>query len=241
MQISVVVPAFNETLSISRCLNSLAEQATDYPFDVTVVDNNSSDGTADVAASFPFVHVVREPRQGVSRARQAGLFQARGEIVAQTDADTELPRDWVERIGRAFEDDNELVLVSGPMSFSSGPPVAAAIQCILNWLVLCWWSLTRRLAVVNGCNFAVRRRALIKIGGFPIDLPEVGDSRILRQLRRHGRVRLMQGNRVRTSARRFRDQGVLRVYSFYLLEQIASVFEMRPEKIMSRPAVRRPD
>jgi peptidoglycan/xylan/chitin deacetylase (PgdA/CDA1 family)/glycosyltransferase involved in cell wall biosynthesis len=241
MRISVVIPAFNESLSISRCLGSLAKQDTGYPFDVIVVDNNSSDGTASVAASFPFVRVVSEPKQGVTRARQAGLARAQGEVVAQTDADTDLPCDWIERIGRAFESDKTLVLVSGPMSFSSGPPVAAAIQCVLNWLVLAWWLLTGRLAVANGCNFAVRREALTEAGGFPTDLPEVGDSRILGRLRRRGRVRLLQENLVRTSSRRFRDQGVLRVYYFYLLEQIASVFELRPERIMSRPAVRRSD
>jgi peptidoglycan-N-acetylglucosamine deacetylase len=241
MRISVVIPAFNESLSIGRCLTSLAEQNSDYPFDVIVVDNNSSDATAAVAASFPFVRVVQEPRQGVARARQAGLAGAQGEVVAQTDADTELPSDWIQRIGQAFDADNRLVLLSGPMSFSSGPFVAAAIQCVLNWLVLAWWVLTGRLAVANGCNFAARREALTAVGGFPTDLPEVGDSRILGRLRRRGSVRLLHRNLVRTSSRRFRDQGVLRVYYFYLLEQIASVFELRPERIMSRPAVRRAD
>jgi peptidoglycan/xylan/chitin deacetylase (PgdA/CDA1 family)/glycosyltransferase involved in cell wall biosynthesis len=241
MQISVVIPAFNESLSIGRCLASLAAQRTCYPLDVIVVDNNSSDGTEAVAETFPFVRVIREPDQGVSRARQAGLRQARGDVVAQTDADTQLPPDWVERIGRAFEDDENLVLVSGPMSFRKGPPLAVAIQCILNWLAFTWWLFTGRLAVVNGCNFAVRKQALLEAGGFPSDLPEVGDSRILGPLRRLGRVRLLPANLVRTSSRRFRDQGVLSVYCFYLLEQIASIFDMQPERIMTRPAVRLPD
>jgi len=241
MRLSVVIPAYNERLSIQHCLASLGRQETSYPFDVIVVDNNSTDGTGDLAASFPFVRVVQEPRQGVARARQAGQNQASGEVVAHTDADSELPRDWIELIGRTFDRRPDLVLSSGPMCFPSGPLVARAIQCVLNWLTLLWWMLTRRLAVVNGCNFAVRTQTLAEVGGFPVDLPEIGDSRILAPLRRRGRVALLNRCLVRTSSRRFHDQGVFHVYSFYLLEQIASVFNVCPAWIMSRPAIRLPE
>jgi peptidoglycan/xylan/chitin deacetylase (PgdA/CDA1 family) len=238
MRLSVVIPAYNEGHAIRRCLDSLAGQKTSYPFEVIVVDNNSTDETGQIAAGYPFVRVVHESRQGVAPARQAGVNAADGEVIAQTDADTEAPSDWLERIGRAFEEDSALVLVTGPFSFPRGPLLARVIQTLLNWIAFLWWLVTRRVAAVNGCNFAVRADALAEAGGIPLDLPEAGDSRILGLMRRRGRVALLRGCAVRSSPRRFVQQGVLRVYSFYLLEQISSLLDWCPESIMTRPAVR---
>lgn len=241
MQISVVVPAYNEELWIGRCLEALARQETAYPYEVVVVDNNSTDRTAEIAASFAGVRVVQEPCQGLVRARQAGQSSAAGEVVAHTDADSEPPPDWVERIGRAFEQRPELVLVSGGMRFPRAPLLARMIQTVLNWIVLSWWMLTGRLAVVNGCNFAVRASALTKAGGFAVDMPETGDSRVLAILKPEGAVSLLRGAVVRTSARRFRGQGVLSVYSLYFLEFMGSVLGRRPESFMKIVDFRLPE
>jgi peptidoglycan-N-acetylglucosamine deacetylase len=236
--ISVVIPAYNEASCIGRCLRSLARQVTRFAFEVIVVDNDSTDGTAAVAASYPGVRVVFEPCKGIVPARQAGQRAARGTIVAHTDADSELPANWIESIGRAFEAQPGLVLVSGAMSYQAGPRRACVLQRILNALVLAWWFLTRRLAVVNGCNFAVRATALQRAGGFAVALPETGDSRVLSLLRPQGRVALLRGAVVRTSARRFVDQGVLRAYLFYFLEQLGSLLGIRLEQNMNAPDVR---
>jgi peptidoglycan-N-acetylglucosamine deacetylase len=241
MHLSVVIPAYNEARSIQPCLRSLAAQQTRYPFEVVVVDNNSTDQTAEAARAFPFVRVVHEPRQGIALARQAGEDAASGEVVLHTDADSELPADWVDRVGREFEQDENLVLLSGPIAYPSGPLLARGLQILLNWAALVWWALTRRLAVVNGCNFAVRKSALDRAGGFPCALPEIGDSRVLGMLRRQGRVALLRGRPVRTSPRRVEAQGVLYVYGFYLLEQIASVLSISMDGFMRRQAVRLTD
>lgn len=241
MQLSVVVPAYNEELWLGRCLDSLAQQETSYPFEVLVVDNNSTDGTAAIAAGYEGVRVVHESRQGLVPARQAGQAAAVGAVVAHTDADSVLPPDWVERIGRAFEERPGLVLVSGTMCFPTAPLRARLVQTLANWIVLVWWLLTRRLAVVNGCNFAVRADALAAAGGFAVDLPDIGDSRILSILKLYGKVALLRGRLVRTSARRFRGQGVLRVYWFYFREQVGSVLGHQPEQIMRLRDFRLPD
>jgi peptidoglycan/xylan/chitin deacetylase (PgdA/CDA1 family) len=238
MEISVVIPAYNEETSLGACLESLARQQTSYPFEV--VDNNSNDRTAEIAASYAGVRVVSEARKGLVYARQTGQVAAWGEVVAHTDADSTLPPTWVESIGAAFDRQPDLVLVSGPMCYPVGPLLARVIQSTLNLLVLIWWLLTRRLAVVNGCNFAVRADALAAAGGFAVGLPETGDSRVLSLLRPHGAVALLSGPVVRTSARRFVDQGVLHVYVFYFLEQIGSLLGMQPERVMSVPDVRIP-
>jgi glycosyltransferase involved in cell wall biosynthesis len=97
LRFSIVVPAYNEASYVGAALRSL--QAQDYPgpYEIIVVDNNSTDGTGEIAASYG-VTVVKEMEPGVCQARQRGTAEARGEIVVSTDADTVQPIDWLSRI-----------------------------------------------------------------------------------------------------------------------------------------------
>ena len=101
MRLSVVVPAYNEQDYLPACLESilaeLARNTARGEFEIIVVDNTSTDRTAEVASRFPGVRVVTEPRKGLTRARQCSLDQARGTILAYVDADTRMPPGWVGR------------------------------------------------------------------------------------------------------------------------------------------------
>lgn len=111
-QVSIVIPVYNEQKYIRNCLRSIQQQ-TVKPFEVIVVDNNSTDDTAKIARSFKFVRVIREPRQGIIPARTTGCNAAEGDIIARLDADTILSKDWVERVANYFEKDDELVALGG--------------------------------------------------------------------------------------------------------------------------------
>lgn len=91
---SVIVPAFNVAPYLERCLRTLLEQ-TEHDFEVVVVDDGSTDRSADIAAQFAVrdcrFRVVKQPNGGLSAARNAGLELATGEWVAFIDGD-----DWVE-------------------------------------------------------------------------------------------------------------------------------------------------
>ena len=87
LRFSVIVPAYNEAAYLDRALGSLLHQDYDGEYEVIVVDNNSCDDTAAIAAQYG-VQVVTEPQQGVCAARQRGVDCARGEIIISTDADT---------------------------------------------------------------------------------------------------------------------------------------------------------
>ena len=100
--VSVVIPVWNSPDLIGKCLTALAQQT--YPrdrFEVLVVDNGSTDATANVARSYPFVAVLSEPVAGSYRARNRGLRSARGEYVAFTDADCIPDPDWLTAAVRA--------------------------------------------------------------------------------------------------------------------------------------------
>ncbi|RCV51957.1 glycosyltransferase family 2 protein [Marinitenerispora sediminis] len=121
MRISVIVPAFNEEAVIGRCLEALVGQTS--PVDeILVVDNNSTDGTAEVAARFEDrgVRVVREPRQGLIPARNRGFDEATGDVLGRIDADTVVERDWSQRLREAAADPT-VSAVTGPSWFYDAP------------------------------------------------------------------------------------------------------------------------
>ncbi|HSX35012.1 MAG TPA: glycosyltransferase family 2 protein [Candidatus Saccharimonadales bacterium] len=103
LRVSLVIPVYNEESYLALCLQAIAQQ-TVRPFEVIVVDNNSTDNTAAIAHQFPFVTVLQESRQGVAFARDRGFNAARGDIIGRTDGDTILAPDWVEKLQQAFAD-----------------------------------------------------------------------------------------------------------------------------------------
>jgi glycosyltransferase involved in cell wall biosynthesis len=103
--VSVIIPTHNEADRIAQCLKSVF--ATRYPsLEVIVVDDHSSDNTVEVASSYPVKLVRREFRGGTSVARNEGLKDAQGEIVAFVDADCEVNADWLTLLMSHYTDQN---------------------------------------------------------------------------------------------------------------------------------------
>ncbi|HYH74730.1 MAG TPA: glycosyltransferase family A protein [Candidatus Saccharimonadales bacterium] len=102
-RVSIVIPAHNEEGRLRACLESIAAQ-TSRPYEVIVVDNNSTDTTTAIAASFPFVRIVSEAQQGIVFARNAGFDAATGDIIGRIDADVTMPSNWVAHIQAFYAD-----------------------------------------------------------------------------------------------------------------------------------------
>ncbi|OGG14842.1 hypothetical protein A2773_07120 [Candidatus Gottesmanbacteria bacterium RIFCSPHIGHO2_01_FULL_39_10] len=109
--ISVIIPAYNEEKYIARCLSSLKKQ-TYKDFEIIVVDNNSTDKTAEIAQKYG-ARVVKENIQGMTPARERGFREAKAEIIARTDADTILPPNWLEEIYKSFQRNPKAVGILG--------------------------------------------------------------------------------------------------------------------------------
>lgn len=109
--VSVIVPAYNEAGTIEDCLDALLQQT--YPrdrYEVLVVDNGSTDGTAAVVESFP-VELLSVPEGGQFAARNRGIDRATGDVLAFTDADVRVTDDWIAAGVAAIEalDDRPIV------------------------------------------------------------------------------------------------------------------------------------
>ncbi len=240
MEISFVVPAYNEERLIAECLRSILREieASGCDAEVIVVDNASTDGTARVASGFRGVRVVVEPRRGVMLARQRGFRESRGDIVACIDADSRLTRGWIDTVRREFAASRRLVCLTGPCvsrDISAVTRIGALgwyiVASVLYGLVL--QRLFRTAALLQACNHAVRRTALVRIGGYNTAIDFHGDEADMsRRLVRVGRVKFSFRLPIYTSGRRLRQEGALRTAWGYALD---SLFMILYGRCLSRP------
>lgn len=156
LRVSLVIPAYNEERHLRQCLAAIASQRVSA-FEVILVDNNSSDKTAAIAAEYPFVRVVHESRQGVVFARDAGFDAARGDIIGRIDVDTLLDPDWVATVQHIFAN-GQIDAVSGSVRYDD-----MAWSRFASWVdLLCRRYLAHKLGrevYLFGSNMAIRRSA----------------------------------------------------------------------------------
>lgn len=112
--VSVVIPVYNDASGLQRCLEGLLDQT--YPtdkFEILVVDNGSEDHPEAVVSRFEPARLIVEPTRGSYAARNRGIREASGELVAFTDADC-IPTDtWLERGISHLIEDERIGLVGG--------------------------------------------------------------------------------------------------------------------------------
>ena len=116
LTLTIVIPAYNEERHIKACLESIARQAI-KPEQVIVVDNNSTDGTAEVARSFDFVTLLHESKQGIAYARDRGYDATTSELIGRIDADTVLSPHWVSYAKRFMSKHSNEILTGGAYAY----------------------------------------------------------------------------------------------------------------------------
>jgi cellulose synthase/poly-beta-1,6-N-acetylglucosamine synthase-like glycosyltransferase/peptidoglycan/xylan/chitin deacetylase (PgdA/CDA1 family) len=166
--VSVIVPAYNESAGIEAAVRSLL--ASDHPVEIIVVDDGSTDGTADLVESLrlPGVRVIRQRNAGKPAALNAGLAAARCELVVMVDGDTVFEPGTVRTIVQPFADPR-VGAVSGNAKVVNRGGLLGRWQHI-EYVV--GFNLDRRLfdlaecmPTVPGAVGAFRRRALLALGG----------------------------------------------------------------------------
>jgi glycosyltransferase involved in cell wall biosynthesis len=235
MRVSFVIPAYNEAANIGRCLDSIFRElrAAHGEGEVVVVDNGSTDRTAELAGAYPEVLVVPEPRKGITVARQAGFAASRGDLVASVDADTMLTLGWLQTVLREFSRDPQLVCLSGPFIYYDTPwsvrfwtrlfYAAAFVTYLVNRFVL------RTGSMAQGGNFICRRWALQRIGGFDTTIDFYGeDTDIAQRLHRVGGVKFTFRLPIYASGRRIVAEGLIVTGARYALNYFWVIVFRKP-------------
>ncbi|MHA4949201.1 bifunctional polysaccharide deacetylase/glycosyltransferase family 2 protein [Micromonospora sp. SD19] len=172
--VSVIVPAYNEKEGIAAAVRSLA--GGDHPggIEVVVVDDGSTDGTADIvdALRLPNVRVVRKPNGGKPSALNTGVALARHDLIVMVDGDTVFEPDAVRRLVQPFADP-QVGAVAGNVKVGNRRSLIAKWQHI-EYVI--GFNLDRRLyetlrcmPTVPGAIGGFRRQALRYAGGMTDD------------------------------------------------------------------------
>ena len=235
IKISFVIPAYNEENFISQCLNSILNEIKKEKIsaEVIVVNNNSSDKTKEIVSNFKNVLIVDEKKQGLTFARQAGFLKSRGELIANIDADTILTDKWIKTVIEEFDNNKNLVALSGPQIYYDVDKKILIGEKIFYFIAYLTYLINKHIlnigSMIQGGNFIVRREALLKIGGFNTNILFWGeDTDIAKRLHKIGDVKFTFKLPIYASGRRLKREGVLKTAWRYTLNYFYILFFDKP-------------
>lgn len=168
IQISVIIPHFNQPDFLARCLTSLAAQTGDVPpHEIIVVDNGSREMPEAVVQAFDGVRLLCEPTPGPGPARNAGVAASRGSILAFIDADCLADPGWLARINGYFGANPDHGILGGDVYIAREDPdritMLEAYESVYAYRMKEY--ITRQGFTGTG-NLGVRAQVMAQVGPF---------------------------------------------------------------------------
>ena len=214
--ISILIATLNEEKYIGHLMKSL-EMQTFPDFEVVIVDGGSKDKTLEEASRYRIktrTFVIEGGRESYSK--DFAVSKAEGSIFLFTNADSIFPRDLVEKVYKKFQQNKQLIVITGPHILYDGPVIGK----IEYFALYAFRYLTARLRYAfhsGGSFFAVRKEYFKKVGGFGIealDFDGVPQTKIA-EIYGFSRVEFSPSTYVYISARRMEKMGFIRSNMFY--------------------------
>lgn len=177
LPVSVVIPTRDRAEYLSVALASLGRQAAAPPHEIIVVSDGSLDATAEVAARAGAQLVAFESPRGLNAARNAGIGQSRGALVAFLDDDVEVGAGWIAAVvaGAARHPSSEAF--GGPIRPRfEGPAPSSCGRDADPITALDLGPREREVEIVWGANFIVRREVFDRVGRFDESIGGHGDE-----------------------------------------------------------------
>lgn len=199
MTISIIVPTYNEERYLPKTIASI-KHLDHLPDEIIVVDGSSTDNTPKVAKALG-AKVIIEKHSTIGYARQKGLLAARGDIVAFTDADTQVPRNWLSTIERQIQKPN-VVGVFGGFRVHDGPWWYRVFINVLQPALNTFYFTVLGVPMACGQNMAFYKKKALSVGGFPEEFKIAEDVEIARRLMKAGKIIFRQNFTVLSSGRR---------------------------------------
>ncbi len=164
MKVSVIIPAYNAQSTIGQTLKALMEQDYSEKFEILVVDDGSSDQTAQIIRSFANVRYIHQPNAGPAAARNHGAKFSQGFILAFTDSDCIPHKNWLSQLTRGFIA-KDVAVVMGSYGIANKDNLLA--YCVYKEIVFRHERFLPDFPKVFGSyNFCVKKNIFEKVGGF---------------------------------------------------------------------------
>ena len=164
IQASIIIPAYNAANRIPACLNSLLAQQTAREYEIIVVDDGSTDNTAEIVKQYDRVRLITQANAGPASARNHGVQVATGAIVLFIDDDCIATLDWLERMLASF-DDSEIIGAKGAYLTNQKELIARFVQIEYEekYDVL---AKHQYIDFIDTYSAAFRRREFLNAGGY---------------------------------------------------------------------------
>ncbi len=164
MILSVIVPAYNAQGTIGKTLKALTEQDFSGSFEIIVVDDGSTDQTAEIIRTFPKVQYIYQPNAGPGTARNHGAKVSQGQVLAFTDSDCIPHKDWLTRLMEGFISD-DVGVVMGSYGIVNKESLLAF--CVYKEIIFRHNKfLSDFPKVFGGYNFCIKKIVFEQVGGF---------------------------------------------------------------------------
>lgn len=193
---SIIITTYNEEANVVRCLNSIASNKTAYPFEIVLVNNNSTDNTTTALKALD-VTFLEQPVQGSGPARQLGLENARGKYILLGDADCVYPEKWIQKMVDLLKT-RDTAVVYGRYSFftekESMPRWQLSLYEMMRDISMEIRHLKRPFLNTYGISMAFYRDQALK-EGFIKESRRGNDGRICFDLMKYGKVKRLRSYR----------------------------------------------
>lgn len=217
-KISVIIPVLNEAIAIRSVLLKVAEAKN---VEVIIADGGSQDETVAIAQSLGVKVIITIP--GRANQMNAGAAVATGTILLFLHADTYLPNNFESLIFSALEDSRT---IAGAFELQIDAELRGLrlIEKMVNWR-------SRVLKMPYGDQaIFIKTTVFHEIGGFP-NLPIMEDFKLMRQLKRRGRIAILPAA-VLTSGRRWQKLGVIKTTLINQLIILGYFFGVPPSQLV---------
>lgn len=236
-KISVIIPTYNEEKNIRKTLIAVSNQRINVPYEIIVVDGQSSDNTVKVAKEFATVLI--SPKKGKTFQLNYAAEKALGNIFFFLDADTLIDPHFLLNIYTKFKKDKTLLACSARFKYFDGKAIRFKIGSLKltitsyffqNVFVHMWYFFKSLFGYpeLSGCNITVRGDIFFKVGGFKQPPNSLGIDKVFSdsllyfiKTTRYGKIKTFNFISVFTSGRNLTVQrSVKRIQQYHSQKEL---------------------
>lgn len=230
-KISVIIPTYNEEANIKETLIAIKKQICDFPYEIVVVDGQSTDKTIDIAKKFAKVYI--SPQKGKAYQLNYATPKTSGEILLFLDADTLIEPFFLQKIYKIFQKKKNLFACSARInyydgiafSFKIGSLVCTITKYFFQSVAVHLYYFFKSLVgypELSGTNMFVRRDIFFKAGGFKQPPHSLGIDKVfsdsliyVTRILKRGKVKSLNFISVLTSGRNLTVKRSLKRVNLY--------------------------